>query len=56
MCSYGAQIAAAVSRNYQRIRHYRDCLALEKIGIRDVGFVEFIVKSIALGFGEKWED
>ena len=56
MCSYGAQIAAAVSGKYQRIRHYRDCLALEKIGISDEVFVEFIVKSIALGFGEKWED
>lgn len=56
MGSYGAQIAAAVSGKYQRIRHYRDCLALEKIGISDGVFVEFIVKSIALGFGEKWED
>jgi adenosylcobinamide amidohydrolase len=56
MCAYGAQIAAAISGNYQRIDHYRNCLALEDIGISNTVFFKFIVNSIALGFGEKWED
>ena len=56
MCSYGAQIAAAISGNYQRIDHYRNCLAREDIGISNTVFFKFIVNSIALGFGEKWEE
>ena len=55
MCSFGAQIAAAISGNYQRVDHYRNCLSLEYIGISKDLFFNFIVKSIALGFGEKWE-
>jgi hypothetical protein len=56
MCSHGAQIAAAISGNYPRINHYRHCLSLEKIAINGAVFFQFVVKSIALGFGEKWED
>ncbi len=56
MCSHGAQIAAAISGNYQRINHYRHCLSLENIAINEAVFFQFVVKSIALGFGEKWED
>ena len=54
MCSHGAQIAAAVSGNYERTTHYRNRLSLENIGIDNAVFLGFIVKSIALGFGEKW--
>ena len=56
MCTYGAQIAAAISGNYQRIDHYRNCLALEDLGISNTVFFKFIVNSIAIGFGEKWEE
>jgi adenosylcobinamide amidohydrolase len=55
-CSYGAQIAAAVSGNYRRIHHYRNCLAREIVTTRDNAVIELITKSIAMGFGEKWED
>ena len=55
-CSYGAQIAAAVSGNYRRIHHYRNRLAQEIIATHDDWVVELISKSIAMGFGEKWED
>ena len=55
-CSYGAQIAAAVSGNYRRIHHYRNRLAREIVTTRDDTVIELIAKSIAMGFGEKWED
>ena len=55
MCSYGAQIAAAISGNYRRLNDYRNCLSFEHIGISNTVFFGFIVRSIALGFSEKWE-
>jgi adenosylcobinamide amidohydrolase len=56
MCSYGAQIAAAVSGSYERIDHYRNLLSHENIGIGNAVFFKFIAKAIALGFGEKWRE
>jgi hypothetical protein len=54
MCAHGAQIAAATSGIYERISHYRNRLASEQIGIEDEVCLEFIERSIALGYGEKW--
>jgi adenosylcobinamide amidohydrolase len=54
MCAYGAQIAAAISGKYERISYYRNHLACEHMGVKDAIFLEFIEKTIALGYGEKW--
>jgi len=56
LCSYGAQIAAAVSGNYRRIYDYRDRLAQEIIATHDGAVIDLIAKSIAMGFVEKWDD
>ncbi len=52
--SYGAQIAAAVSGKYGRIPGYRRLLAEEHMETGNEAFVEFIFRSFALGFKEKW--
>ncbi|NTV46618.1 MAG: adenosylcobinamide amidohydrolase [Chlorobiales bacterium] len=51
---YGAQIAASVSQKYENIAHYRECLSKESISIGNEDFLEFIYKSCALGYSEKW--
>jgi adenosylcobinamide amidohydrolase len=56
LCTCGAQIAAAVSGNHQRIHDYRNRLARANITNSDRFVTELIVHSIALGFSEKWED
>ncbi len=52
--SYGAQIAAAVSGKYNRISYYRTLLAKERMETGNEAFIEFIFKSFALGFKQKW--
>jgi adenosylcobinamide amidohydrolase len=54
MCAHGAQIAAAISGKYERISHYRNRLAGRQIDVQDSVFLEFIEKSIVLGYKEKW--
>jgi adenosylcobinamide amidohydrolase len=56
MCAQGAQIAAAISGKYGHISHYRNRLAGEQIGLQDSVFLEFIEKSIVLGYKEKWAE
>jgi adenosylcobinamide amidohydrolase len=56
LCTYGAQIAAAVSGNYHRIHAYRHRLARADVGDGDRSVIELIIDSLALGFSEKWED
>jgi adenosylcobinamide amidohydrolase len=56
LCTCGAQIAAAVSGNYQHIHEYRNRLARANMANGDRFVTELIVSSLALGFSEKWED
>ena len=53
--SYGAQLSASVSGKFERIGYYRECLSQEQMGISSHTFINFICKSFALGFNEKWE-
>jgi len=54
LSSYGAQIAAAVSGKYGRIPYYREKLSEERKSTDNETFLNFIYKSFALGFSEKW--
>ena len=53
--SYGAQLSASISGKFERIGYYRECLSHEQIGMCNHTFTNFICKSFALGFNEKWE-
>jgi len=54
LSSYGAQIAAAVSGKYDRMVNYREKLSEERKSMDNELFLDFIYKSFALGFSEKW--
>ena len=54
LSSYGAQIAAAVSGKYDRIPYYIEELSEEGKAIDNEIFLNFIYKSFALGFRDKW--
>jgi len=54
LSSYGAQIAAAVSGKYDRIPCYMEKLSAERKSIDNKIFLNFVYKSFALGFSEKW--
>jgi hypothetical protein len=54
LSSYGAQIAAAVSGKYKRIPYYREKLSEERKSMDNDTFLNFVYKSFALGFSEKW--
>jgi adenosylcobinamide amidohydrolase len=53
--SYGAQLSASISGKFERVGYYRECLSREQMGISNHTFTNFICKSFALGFNEKWE-
>lgn len=53
--SYGAQLSASISGKFERVGYYRESLSREHIGISNHTFINFICKSFALGFNEKWE-
>ncbi|KHE91108.1 MAG: adenosylcobinamide amidohydrolase [Candidatus Scalindua rubra] len=53
--SYGAQLSASISGKFERIGYYRECLYREYMGICNHTFTNFVCKSFALGFSEKWE-
>ena len=53
--SYGAQLSASISGKFERVGYYRESLSCEQMGIRNQTFTNFICKSFALGFREKWE-
>ena len=53
--SYGAQLSASISGKFEGIGYYRECLSREYMGICNHTFTNFICKSFALGFDEKWE-
>jgi adenosylcobinamide amidohydrolase len=54
--AYGAQAAAAVSGNYDRLPGYRNCLAAAEYPAADEGFLRLVAHAMALGFSEKWPD
>ncbi|MBC8231622.1 adenosylcobinamide amidohydrolase [bacterium] len=54
LSSYGAQIAAAVSGKYNRIPYYIEKLSAERKSMDNEIFLNFVYKSFALGFSEKW--
>ncbi len=53
--SYGAQLSASISGKFERVGYYRECLSREPMGIGSHTFTDFVCKSFALGFNEKWE-
>ena len=53
--SYGAQLSASISGKFERIGYYRESLSREQMGICNQTFTNFVCKSFALGFNEKWE-
>ena len=53
--SYGAQLSASISGKFERVGYYRESLSHEQMGICNQTFTNFICKSFALGFREKWE-
>jgi adenosylcobinamide amidohydrolase len=53
--SYGAQLSASISGKFERVGYYRESLSHEQMGICNQMFTNFICKSFALGFREKWE-
>jgi len=53
--SYGAQLSASISGKFERIGYYRECLSREQMGICNHAFTNFVCKSFAVGFNEKWE-
>jgi adenosylcobinamide amidohydrolase len=53
--AYGAQIAAAVSGNYNRLAAYREALAAAERPIDYDSFPRIAARAVALGFSEKWE-
>ena len=53
--SYGAQLSASISGKFERVGYYRESLSREQLGICNQTFTNFICKSFALGFDEKWE-
>ncbi|MFQ5453437.1 MAG: adenosylcobinamide amidohydrolase, partial [Candidatus Zixiibacteriota bacterium] len=53
--SYGAQLSASISGKFERVGYYRECLSREHMGISNHTFTNFICKSFALGFNEKWK-
>jgi adenosylcobinamide amidohydrolase len=53
--SYGAQLSASISGKFERVGYYRESLSREQMGIRNHTFTNFVCKSFALGFREKWE-
>ena len=53
--SYGAQLSASISGKFERVGYYRERLSHEHMGISSHTFTNFICKSFALGFNEKWE-
>jgi hypothetical protein len=52
--SYGAQLSASISGKFERVGYYRESLSHEQMGVCDQAFTNFICKSFALGFNEKW--
>ena len=53
---YGAQIAAAVSGNYNRLPAYRETLAAAERPINYESFPRIVARAIAMGFSEKWAE
>mgnify|MGYP000359669681 FL=1 len=53
--SYGAQLSASISGKFERVGYYRESLSHEQIGVSNHMFINFVCKSFALGFSEKWE-
>ena len=53
--SCGAQLSASISGKFERVGYYRECLSREHMGIDNHTFTNFVCKSFALGFNEKWE-
>jgi adenosylcobinamide amidohydrolase len=53
--SYGAQLSASISGKFERVGYYREFLSSEEMGICNHTFTNFICKSFALGFSDKWE-
>ena len=52
--TYGAQIAAAVSGNYNRLPAYREALAEVERPMSCECFLSITSRAIAMGFSEKW--
>jgi hypothetical protein len=54
--TYGAQIAAAVSGNYNNLSAYRQTLATASYPAEKNGFLRLVAHALALGFSGKWPD
>ena len=54
--AYGAQIAAAVSGNYNRLTAYREMLAAAERPMIYESFQRIAARAVALGFSEKWTE
>ncbi|MBN2041888.1 MAG: adenosylcobinamide amidohydrolase [Spirochaetes bacterium] len=55
-CIYGAQLASAVSGNYNAINKYINTLSREKFMNTDESFLILVNRAIALGYNDKWND
>lgn len=56
VATYGAQIAAAVSGDYNRLPVYREKLAAEGYSFANGDLVRLAAHAMALGFQEKWPE
>ena len=56
MGAYAAQVACAISGNYDRLADYRRQLAPTRSQGTNGGFVELACRAMALGFRDKWEE
>jgi adenosylcobinamide amidohydrolase len=54
--TYGAQIAAAVSGNYNLFSGYRDKLARSGLRGGDQALIRLVEEAIVMGFEDKWPD
>ncbi|HEX2924321.1 MAG TPA: adenosylcobinamide amidohydrolase, partial [Chloroflexota bacterium] len=54
LCSYGAQLASAVSGKPSRTPHYRAQLGMEVVAPDNHAFLRLIFRAMAVGFRDKW--
>ena len=54
--SYGAQVASAVSGNYERMSAYRSVLAAAGYSASNTDLLRLVGHAIALGFHDKWPE
>ena len=56
MGAYAAQVACAVSGDYEKLNDYRNFLAPTQSEETNGGFVDLVCRAMAMGFSNKWRE